>query len=66
MDEKTKKSMIDHIKNHHDGFPTDKSKLVAACNNMSEFTDESKKWFAKTLPDGNYDSAGDVLKALGW
>lgn len=57
---------MEHIKNHHDGFPTTKAKLVAACNNMSEFTDEAKKWFADNLPEGTYKTADDVLKGLGW
>lgn len=55
----------EHIKTHHDGFPATKDKLIAACNNMSEFTDEEKKWFADTLPAGTYDSAEKVISALG-
>ena len=64
MIDKTK--AIEHIKNHAGEYPTTKKALVEACNNMSEFSDDEKKWFADTLQDGTYENAGAVIKALGW
>lgn len=66
IDASAKAKAIDHIKNHHDGFPTTKEKLVAACNNMSDFSEGEKEWFTKTLPEATYESAEEVIKALGW
>ncbi len=57
---------IDHLKNHIGKWPASKMELVAACNNLSDFTPEDKKEFETKLPEGTYNSAGDVAKALGW
>lgn len=65
LDDALKQKVKDHIFNHHDGFPTTKAKLVEACAGMSDFTAEEKKWFEDTLPEGDYNSAEDVNKALG-
>lgn len=56
---------MDHIKTHQ-AYPADKAALLAECNNLSDFSEEDKKWFAATLADKTYNSADDVLKALGW
>lgn len=61
-----KKIAAEHIKNHVSGYPTTKADLVAACNNMSDFSDADKKEFADKLPDGTYNTPEDVMKALGW
>lgn len=55
--------MMTHIKDHVD-YPTTKKALVEACNNMTEISDEDKKWFIDTLPEGEYKKPGDVMKAL--
>ena len=60
-----KEAAMEHMKSHVT-YPTTKADLVAACNNMSEFSDEDKKEFADTLPDGTYNSVDEVTKALGW
>ncbi|MBI2443599.1 MAG: DUF2795 domain-containing protein, partial [Candidatus Levybacteria bacterium] len=54
-----------HLRTHQD-FPATKKELVEACNNLSDFSEEDKKWFAEHLPEGNYESAEDVMRALGW
>lgn len=56
---------MEHIKNHI-SYPATAGDLKAACNNMSEFSDEDKKWVADKLPEGTYNSAEEVIKALGW
>lgn len=55
----------EHLKTHVT-YPATKSDLVAACNNLSDFSGEDKKEFTDKLPEGTYDSADAVMKALGW
>ncbi|MBI4037416.1 hypothetical protein HY382_00015 [Candidatus Curtissbacteria bacterium] len=55
---------IDHLKTHQK-YPTTKADLVAECGNLSDFSEEDKKEFAEKLPEGNYNSAEEVIKALG-
>ena len=50
--------------NEHQKYPATKEELMAECDGLTDFSDEDKKWFMNKLPDGTYDSAGDVLKAL--
>jgi len=66
LDTAAKNMMIEHIKSHVDMYPATKQALVQACNNMSEFSAEHKKWFEKTLPTRTYKNAHEVLKALKW
>ena len=54
----------DHLKNHQK-YPASKAELLAECDNLSDFSDEDKKWFADKLPGGTYNSADEVMKALG-
>lgn len=56
---------IDHLKNDQK-YPADKAQLVAECNNLSDFSEEDKKEFMEKLPEGTYNSADDVVRALGW
>lgn len=55
---------IDHLKNHQK-YPATKAELVAECNNLSDFSEEDKKEFVSKLSGDTYDSADDVIKALG-
>lgn len=55
---------LDHLKTHQK-YPATKAELVAECNNLSDFSEEDKKEFLDKLPEGNYESAEDVIKALG-
>lgn len=56
---------IAHLKEHQ-MYPTTKKELVKECNNLSDFSDKDKKWFMDNLPDKTYNSAEDVMTALGW
>lgn len=58
------KDAVDHFKMHQK-YPATKAQLVAECNNLSHFDADDKKWFSDTLPEGNYNSAEEVMKALG-
>ncbi len=60
------KGAVDHLKNHQK-YPATKTELLAECDNLSDFSEEDKKWFMTTLPDepeGGYKSAEEVMKAL--
>ena len=54
----------DHLKNDQK-YPATKAELVAECNGLSDFSEEDKKEFISKLPGGTYNSADDVIKALG-
>ena len=58
-----KDGAIDHLKNHQK-YPATKEALLAECNNLSDFSEEDKKWFTEKLPEGNYNSAEEVMTAL--
>ena len=55
---------IAHLKNHQK-YPANRAALLAECGNLSDFSTEDKKWFADHLPEGMYNSAEEVTKALG-
>lgn len=59
------KNAIDHLRSHQE-YPATREDLVKACKNMSDFSDEDKKWFMEHLPEGKYNSADDVIRTLGW
>lgn len=58
------KTMMDHLKGHIT-YPATKVQLVEACNHMEDQKPEDKMEFETKLPDGTYNSADDVMKALG-
>jgi hypothetical protein len=57
------KNAIHHLEEHQQ-YPATKEEMVAECDNLSDFSDEDKKWFADNLPDKTYKSADEVIKAL--
>lgn len=60
-----KKMAMDHLKTHQ-SYPATKAELVAECNMLSDFSKEDKKWFEENLPEKTYNSAEDVMIAIGW
>ena len=59
---------IEKIKEHlkdHQTYPATKEDLMAECNDLADFSKSDKEWFAEKLPDGVYESPGEVLMALG-
>lgn len=54
----------DHLKNHQK-YPATKAELVAECDSLSDFSEEDKKEFVSKLPGGTYNSADEVIQALG-
>jgi len=45
-------------------YPTDKKGVLAACSGMSDVEVADREWFSKTLPDGKYKGADDVMRAV--
>ncbi len=61
---KNVKGTIEHLKEHQE-YPATKKELVAECDGLADFSDEDKEWFIKHLEDKEYESANDVIEALG-
>lgn len=59
------KNAIEHLKTHQT-YPATSQDLIKACEDLKDFSPEDKKWFMQNLPDKTYDSADEVIKALGW
>ncbi len=57
------KTSLEHLK-HHVTYPTDRKGLLAACTGMSDVEAADREWFTKTLPEGKYKGAEDVLRAV--
>jgi hypothetical protein len=57
------KRVEQHLREHQQ-YPATKAELVASCNNLMDFEDAEKKWFASSLPEGTYKSADEVMKVL--
>ncbi len=56
--------VVAHLRDHQ-SYPATKEQLVAECNNLSDFSEEDKREFMEKLPEGSYNSAEEVVKALG-
>lgn len=61
---KNVKGAVDHLKNHQ-SYPAKKEELMAECDNLSDFSDEDKKWYAEHLTKDNYESAEEIMMDLG-
>jgi hypothetical protein len=64
MDDKAKRELTSHIREHV-SYPITKKSLVEACSNMAHVPAETREWAAGKLPDQTYASADQVLKTLG-
>ena len=45
-------------------YPSTKSALVASCAGLTDMPAGDREWFERNLPDGTYDSADEVIRAL--
>lgn len=59
--ESTKAHLREHVT-----YPATKQDIIAACNNMSHTSADDVKEFGEKLPEGNYQSADEVITALQW
>ena len=48
----------------HVSYPATRGDILAACAQTPEFTESEKRWFSDSLPEGNYASADDAIRAL--
>ncbi len=64
IDLQNTRNAIAHLREHQK-YPATKSELVAECNRLSDFSEADKKWFMENLPTGTYNSADEVIGALG-
>lgn len=55
---------MEHLETHQT-YPATKDELVKACNGLSDFSSEDKKWFMDHLQDKTYNSAQEVMDTLG-
>lgn len=62
---KDKIMAMKHLKEHQT-YPASKKNLMESCNNLMDFSDSDKKWFESHLPNGTYNSAMEVMSAIGW
>jgi hypothetical protein len=59
----SKEEVKTHIREHL-SYPASKQQLIQACNDMSDVPKSDKEWFENNLPEGNYQTADEVIKAL--
>lgn len=53
-----------HLREHQE-YPATREELIETCNQLDDFSAEDKKTFMDKLPDGTYNSAEEVMMALG-
>jgi hypothetical protein len=58
-----RKKTAEHLVKHQT-YPATRAELLASCNNLVDFSDGEKQWFAAHLPEGTYPSADAVLAVL--
>jgi len=61
---KDTKNAMKHLREHQ-SYPATKEELVLTCNSLADFSGDDKQWFSENLPEGTYNSAEEVMKALG-
>ena len=49
----------------HQKYPATKAELVAECDGLSDFSAEDKSEFSSKLSERTYNSAEEVIQALG-
>ncbi len=54
---------LGHLKSHV-SYPATRQQVVEACNNNAHADRDDADWMARSLPEGTYRSANDVLSAL--
>lgn len=54
---------LEHLKNHVT-YPSDRTGVLATCNNMMDVPQEDKDWVSNALPEGQYRGPDEVVRAL--
>jgi len=60
----SKTDIIKHVREHAK-YPSTKSELIAQCAGMSDVPKVDKEWIEQNLPDRTYNTADEVIRALG-
>ena len=53
-----------HLRDHQ-RYPATRAEILAECDNLSDFTDQDRRWFAEKLPEATYHSPDEVLEVIG-
>ncbi len=53
-----------HIREHIKDWPATKEDIISACNQMDHVDEEEKQKFIDMLPEGTYNSPGEVFGAM--
>jgi len=53
-----------HLREHAE-YPASRETIIAACVDTPEFTDGEKQWIEQNLPEGEYQTADEVIEAMG-
>lgn len=64
MDAVSMRELTEHIRNHM-RYPATKREIVEECNRMSHVPAETRRMVETQLPEGSYQSADEVMRALG-
>jgi len=54
---------LGHLKSHVP-YPATRAQVVAACNNNVHAEKDDAEWMARSLPEGTYGNANEVIAAL--
>ena len=57
---------INHLRNHHKKWPASYDELVKDCMGLNDFKTLDKIEFMNNLPKKTYNSADEVIAAMGW
>lgn len=57
---------INHLKNHQKKWPATYEELIKCCMELEDFKTVDKKEFMDNLPKKIYNSAEEVIAAMGW
>lgn len=56
---KARTHLAEHVK-----YPAKRADILAACADTPEFSAGEKQWIAENLPEGDYKSVDDAVRAL--
>lgn len=64
MDDVAMRELTDHLRMHMK-YPTTKQQIVDECNHMAHVPESTRRMVEDKLPDRAYQTADEVMRALG-